>query len=86
MLWPCQQVSFDGVLYYLTRLGFGLNSAPKIMTKILSEVLAQDERVRKGTDSYIDDIIVNEDVVSAEKVISHLACYGLETKVPEKLD
>lgn len=85
-LWPYQRVNFDGVLYYLTRLGFGLNSAPKIMTKILNEVLAQDEHVRKGTDSYIDDIIVNEEIVSAEEVVKHLACYGLETKAPEGLD
>ena len=85
-LWPYQRVSFNGVLYYLTRLGFGLNSAPKIMTKILNEVLAQDEHVRKGTDSYIDDIIVNEDVVSAGEVVSHLVCYRLETMAPEKLN
>lgn len=39
-LWPYQRISFEGVLYYLTRLGFGLSNARKIMTKILNKVLA----------------------------------------------
>ena len=77
---------FGGELYYLTRLGFGLGSAPKIMTKILNKVLSLSEQVRRGTDSYIDYIIVNEDLVSAEDVVSHLALYGLEAKLPESLD
>ena len=42
--------------------------------------------MRRGTDSYIDDIIVNEDVVSVEDVVNHLAQYGLEAKWPEPLD
>ena len=85
-LWSYQKVCFNGELYYLTRLGFGLCSAPKIMTKILNKVLSLNDRVRRGTDSYIDDIIVDEGVVSAEDVVSHLALYGLEAKPPESLD
>ena len=85
-LWNYQKVRFDGELYYLTKLGFGLCSDPKIMTNILNKVLSFSEQVRRGTDSYIDDIIVNEDVVSAEDVVSHLALYGLEAKLPESLD
>ena len=85
-LWSYQKVRFDGELYYLTRLGFGLCSAPKIMTKILTKVLSLNEQVRRGTDSYIDDIIVAEDVVSVEDVVSYLALYGLEAKRPEPMD
>ena len=86
-LWSYQKVRFDGELYYLTRLGFGLCSAPKIMAKILNKVLSLNERLRRGTDSYIDDIIiVDEDVVSVEDVVNHLALYGLEAKRPEPLD
>ena len=85
-LWPYQKVSYKGRLYTLTRLGFGLNCAPKIMSRIVKLVLKQDERVEAGTDSYIDDIIVNEDVVSVEEVAAHLQRFGLEAKPPENLE
>ena len=85
-LWQYQQVIYKGRRYHLTRLGFGLNIAPKIMSKIVQLVLAQDERVRAGTDSYIDDIMVDEDIVTVEEVVKHLRRYGLETKPPEDLE
>src|SRR5678815_3553880 len=72
-------------MYYLTRLGFGINCAPRIMMRILREVLAQDERIREATSHYIDDIIVNEDIVGAEDVVLYLASYGLVTKPVEGL-
>ena len=85
-LWDYQQVSYKGKLYCLTRVGFGLSSAPRIMTKILKEVLAQDPCIQRGTDHYVDDIIVDESVVSAAVVVDHLKKYGLEAKVPVELD
>ena len=56
------------------------------MTSILNKVLSLDERVRRGTDHYIDYIVVQESVVSVEEVRAHLAKYGRETKEPENLD
>ena len=56
------------------------------MTRILKEVLAKDERVRKNTDSYIDDIIVMEEGITVEEVAVHLLQYGLESKPPEGLE
>jgi len=85
-LWRYQKVRYKGKMYYLTRLGFGLNCAPRIMTRILGRVLEEDEIIRQGTDHYIDDIIVNEDIVSAEDVIKHLYKFGLKTKAPEGLE
>ena len=85
-LWQYQVVEYKGVRYALTRLGFGLSPAPRIMTMILKKVLSMDDDVRRGTDSYIDDIVVRESVVSADKVRRHLARYGLESKKPESLD
>lgn len=79
-LWQYQVVVFKGVKYCLTRLGFGLNVAPKVMTAIVNRVLGLDKSVRAGTDSYIDDIVVNEEVVKAERVVSLLRQYGLEAK------
>ncbi|XP_067932887.1 uncharacterized protein [Watersipora subatra] len=47
-------------------MGFGLNVAPKIMSKIIDKVLLLDEQICNGTDHYIDDIWVNEEVVQAD--------------------
>ncbi|XP_067933083.1 uncharacterized protein [Watersipora subatra] len=80
-----QAVMFHGTLYVMTRLGFGLNSAPKIMSKILSTVLSLDPTVAAGTDHYIDDILVNKSVVPVEVVRSHLLKFGLVTKEPVDL-
>ena len=85
-LWPYQGVRYKGQLFFLTRLGFGLCSAPRIMTTILQRVLSLDDKIKEATDSYIDDIIVNTDVCSAEKVIEHLNRFGLKSKPPEILD
>ena len=80
-----QAVRYKNKLYVMTRVGFGLNVAPKVMSRILATVLSLDEIVSKGTDYYIDDIIVNEAVVPVATVKEHLEKYGLRTKEPEKL-
>ena len=85
-LWKHQIIKYKNSYYYLTRLGFGLNCAPRIMTKVLSKVLSLDEKIMKATDHYIDDIIVNTEIVSIEQVRNHLKKYGLITKEPEPLD
>lgn len=85
-LWQYQIVKFRGKTFALTRLGFGLTCAPRIMSMILKRVLSLDEAVRRGTDHYIDDIMVQESIVSAERVREHLLSYGLVSKVPESLD
>ena len=50
------------------------------MTAIVNKVLAADDQIRSATDSYIDDIVVNEDKVAADQVVEHLCCHGLEAK------
>lgn len=44
-----------------------------------------NERVQRATDSYIDDIVVNEDIVSVESVMSLLTQFGLEFKDPQNV-
>ena len=78
-LWNYQRVCYDGVIYNLTRLGFGLASAPRIMTKVLERVLSLEEKIRSGTSIYVDDILVDGSVVSVE-VVEHLKCLGLKCK------
>ncbi|XP_067943371.1 uncharacterized protein [Watersipora subatra] len=56
------------------------------MTKILGKVLSLNERVRRGTDHYIDDLVVQESVLGLEELRKHFAKYGLATKKPEGLD
>ena len=67
-LWPYQTIVFKGRRYCLTHLGFGLNVAPLIMKAVLKCVLSQDSVVKAGTSAYIDDILLNEDIVTVERV------------------
>ena len=82
-LWPYQTVTFRGQRYCLTRLGFGLNVSPLIMSRILNCVLSMDAEVKENTSAYIDDVYVNTGKVSLERVIALLRKYGLECKPPE---
>ena len=84
-LWKYQLVKYKGTVYCLTRLGFGLNSAPRIMSKILKTVLSYSKEVYGGTSSYIDDVMVNVSKVSSSRVVEHLVENGLECKPPEPL-
>ena len=84
-LWTHQAVWWHGEVYLLTRLGFGLSSAPKVMTTIVEWILATDATIHNAVSSYIDDLFVMEDCVSAEYVRGHLRIWGLETKTPERL-
>ena len=85
-LWKYQLVNFKGKTYCLTRLGFGLNCAPRVMTKVLKTVLKQSSEIQHSTSSYIDDILVNVSRVSSEDVIAHLKSHGLVAKPAEKLE
>ena len=85
-LWPYQLVRHDGRTYCLTRLGFGLNCAPRIMSKILKYVLKKKDATGEFTSSYIDDILVDEAGLPAVELVRHLNEYGLETKPPESLE
>ena len=83
-LWPFQTVVVRGQRYCLTRLGFGLSVSPQVMKAVVRAVLEQDPSVERAVLPYVDDLLVNEDIVSAERVIEHFAEYGLECKPPER--
>ena len=83
-LWPFQTVMVRGQRFCLTRLGFGLNVAPLMMRAVVRAVLEQDPEVGRAVLPYADDLLVNEDIVSAERVVAHFAHYGLECKAPER--
>ena len=48
-------------------------------------MLTQDETVDRATSSYLDDIFVNDDVISAQFIEKHLSRYGLECKPAERV-
>ena len=83
-LWPFQTVVIGGTRYALTRVGFGLNVAPLIMKAVVRAVLQQDSDVDRATIPYVDDLCVNEDIISADQVVEHFRTYGLECKPPER--
>ena len=80
-----QMVKYKSTLYVMTCIGFGLNVAPRIMSKIISALLALDEDVLKATDHYIDDIWIDGSLVEVMKVREHLQKDGLMTKDPVPL-
>ena len=84
-LWVYQAVRWNNRVYLLTRLGFGLSVAPKVMTAIVGKVLEQDAEIRAATSSYIDDIFVAGDSKMVERVRQHLNQFGLVSKEPERL-
>ena len=84
-LYKYQRVVFKNKCYVMTRMGFGLAIAPKVMTAIVNKILSANPKIREATDSYIDDIIVNNDLVSTEEVIQHLEDFGLKSKEPNSL-
>ena len=84
-LWPFQTVIFRGKRYCLTRLDFGLNVAPSIMKAVLAKVLSQDDVIQQATSPYLDDIFVNENVASAQRVEHHLSKFGLTCKPAQRL-
>ena len=83
--WTYQAITWQGQTYLLTRLGFGLSVAPKVMTAIVTHVLGRDPVIQKGTSAYVDDIYVDECVVQAQVVVEHLRRCGLEAKDPVRL-
>lgn len=84
-LWPYQTVIVRGVRYCLTRLGFGLNVSPLIMKSVLTAALEQNSRIAKAASAYVDDIIVDETIASADEVKEHLRNFGLQCKPIERI-
>ena len=84
-LWTYQAITWHGEVYLLTRMGFGLTSAPKIMTSIVETVLSFDSSVKEAVSSYIDDLMVDTSKISIDQVVKHLTRWGLSTKSPEPI-
>lgn len=76
--------SDDSMLMILTRLGFGLNIAPSVIIAVVTVILVQVSDIEHAMLPYVNDIIVNEELVSVEGVGTHFSLYGLECKQPNR--
>ena len=85
-LWPYQTVIIRGRRFCLTRLGFGLNVAPSVMKAVVRAVLEQDPEIERSVSPYMDDLLVDEDQVSADRVAAHFSRFGLECKPPARAE
>ena len=74
-----QTVIWGGKRYVMTRMGFGLNVAPKFMDIVIRWVT----RGLPNVDNYIDDVRTPTD--SAELVAKRMREYGLPTKPAEPM-
>ena len=81
-----QVVKFRDKYYRMTRMCFGMVSGPKVMNAILSYILNLNESTAQGTDSYIDDIIIDESIVSSDEVVKQLSDFGLRCKPTESVN
>ena len=68
--WPYQTVIYKDQRYALTRLGFGLNLAPVMMSSILRYVLQQNSSLAKSTRGYIDDTLATNG--NGRMLVAHL--------------
>ena len=84
-LWPFQTVIFRGQRFCLIRLGFGLNVAPLIMKSVIDAIISQDHMIKSATSVYVDDILINENLVPASRIQQHFLDYGLVSKDPVRL-
>ncbi|XP_036361043.1 uncharacterized protein LOC118764383 [Octopus sinensis] len=56
------------------------------MATILKAILGKVDRLKKATNSYIDDNLVNETIMPATEFIGHLKSFGLIAKPPEAME
>ena len=68
--------------YCLTRLGFGLYVASKIMATILKTVLKRENDVRDA----IDDTLVDQTAMPVQRVLGQLERFGLTAESPKMSD
>ena len=77
--WP-YQARWKGKDKLLTRLGFGLSSAPKIMTAIVEYVIGSHDVMKNVVSSYIDDLYIKLNLANCDEVVEHLKSWGLNRR------
>lgn len=64
----------------MTRLGFELSVAPRIIDALENRLLSEEPEVRRGVASFVDDILFTENIVGHEKVAFYnvLVCRSMK--------
>jgi hypothetical protein len=91
-LYPYQVVEVDGAQYAMTRMGFGLNVAPRVLKCLIQQVL-KEAKLDDVTNPYRDDVVVGSEHETAraqilqqvDQVREALLKHGLPTKQPVNL-
>lgn len=52
-----------------------------VMQAVVRNLLAQDPGIESAVLPYVDDLLGNEDLASAERVTAHFVAFGLECKL-----
>ena len=68
VLWPFETVIIKGKRFCFTRLAFGLNVALLVMKYVISMIRSQDQEIKSAMLAYVDDIFIDESIVSAAHV------------------
>lgn len=79
-LWKYQLMRYKNRTYCWTWLGFGLNSAMKVVAKM---ILGKGAKMEEAIILCINDIHVDEGIVTAEEIMDHLKKFRLTAKLPE---
>lgn len=80
-----QLVQYKGQTYCLARLGSELDSVPKVLVTVLKSILGKMDRIRRATNSYIDDNLGDKTVVLAMEVVRYLKEFELIVKPPDSI-
>jgi hypothetical protein len=82
-LWKYQLVMWNGEVYVMTRLGFGLSISPKVMSRIVETIIKEEQTITAS--GYIDDVFIAESSCNAEDVVGIFRRFGLESKPIERI-
>lgn len=79
-LWLFQTTIVQGQRYCLRHIEFRLSLELIFIKAVIKTILAQDLEIKQTVVPYMDNLLVDEDQVSTEKVSAHLASFRQECK------
>ena len=75
----------QSILWVKVRSPDGLNVTPLIMKSLIDVIASQDHTIKSATSAYVDDILINANLVPALRIQQHFLNYILVSKDPVRL-